>query len=112
MFDGPILDYELWAGERDVDVRVIENRMKVTRKPHLCCVCFEEIATGARCRVQSEVNRDDNRTGTFYVCPQCCEAIRTRKDDGGGELQRRWELGYANSLQATASQPDRVRARQ
>lgn len=95
MFDDAILTYQLFH-DRDGDVQIVSNRMVVTRKKHVCCVCFETIAAKTRCRAQSEINRDDDTAGTFYACPDCCQAMRMQHIDDGEAIARRWQVGAAN----------------
>lgn len=90
MFDSSVLSFDLFAGDRDVDVVVLANRMLVTRKSHTCVICAETIPAGMRVRAQSEVNRDDGLVGRFYVCAPCCGAISSRNDDGGAALEARY----------------------
>ncbi|MBZ9856735.1 hypothetical protein LB566_23365 [Mesorhizobium sp. CA13] len=88
MFDSLVLNYELFAGD-ETDTVLLANKMLLTRKPHDCVICAETIPAGTRVRAQSEVNREDNQVGRFYVCVPCCEAIAKRFDDDGHAIDAR-----------------------
>jgi len=90
MFDSLVLNYELFAGDRDSNVALLANKMLVTRKPHDCVICREAIPAGTRVRAQSEVNRDDDQVARFYVCRPCCEAIAKRVEDDGAAIEARY----------------------
>lgn len=90
MLDSPVLNYNLFEGDRDVNIVQLANRMLVTRKPHDCVLCADTIPTGDRVRAQSEVNRDDNQVARFYVCVPCCDAIAKRFDDNGAAINDRY----------------------
>lgn len=90
ILDSLVLNYNLFEGDRDVNIVQLANRMLVTRKPHDCVLCAEAIPAGARVRAQSEVNRDDNQVARFYVCVPCCEAIAKRFEDDGAAIDARY----------------------
>ncbi|TGS86705.1 hypothetical protein EN817_17540 [Mesorhizobium sp. M3A.F.Ca.ET.174.01.1.1] len=93
LLDQDVLNFDLFAGDRE-NVRLIENRMVVTRKPHDCVLCGEGIPVKSRVRAQSEC-RDDNRVMTFYVCEPCCRAIGLSFTDDGKALEARIQMRRA-----------------
>lgn len=90
LVDSLVLNYNLFEGDRDVNIVRLANRMLVTRKPHDCVLCAETIPAGTRVRAQSEVNRDDNQVARFYVCAPCCDAIAKRFEDNGAAIDARY----------------------
>ncbi|RUW39157.1 hypothetical protein EN739_24460 [Mesorhizobium sp. M2A.F.Ca.ET.017.03.2.1] len=89
LLDQDVLNFDLFAGDRDANVRLIENRMVVTRKVHDCVLCGEGIPVKSRVRAQSECDRSDNKVMTFYVCEPCCRAIGLSYTDNGEALEQR-----------------------
>ncbi|MBZ9986083.1 hypothetical protein LB572_03115 [Mesorhizobium sp. BH1-1-5] len=90
LLDRRVLAFDLFASDRDANVRLIENRMVVTRKPHDCVLCGEGIPAKSRVRAQSECDRDRNKVMTFYVCALCCAAIDLSHTDAGAALEARY----------------------
>ncbi|NUR12332.1 MAG: hypothetical protein HOQ20_10895 [Bradyrhizobium sp.] len=96
LFDQDVLAFELFPGDWDVNVRLIENRMVVTRKPHDCVLCGEVVPVKSRVRAQSECRLDDNEVVTLYVCELCCSAIGRSRTDDGKEIERRMQRRRAS----------------
>ena len=94
--DRRVLDFGVW-GYDETDYRVLDNRMRVTRRPHDCAICFETIPVGSRVRAQSEVLLEDHPSiaKTFYFCPTCCAAMVADRD--GLAIEERYEVGRTNA---------------
>ena len=90
------LQYEPFAGDRDVDVRLLSDRFLVSRAAHTCNVCLDSIAARTRVRARSEVF--DEQLGTFYFCPTCCEAMAKSWDDDGHAIEAMYEVGYRRGI--------------
>jgi uncharacterized metal-binding protein len=91
--DQHVLNYDLFAADRDSDVRILDNRMLKTRRPHRCVICEQSIPVGARVRAQTECDRQARRVMTFYVCEDCCAAIDRRLKDDGRAIETRTAIG-------------------
>lgn len=104
--DAKILAYYLWDGDR-TPVTLFANRMLVTRKPHPCVICREDIGSGTRVRAQTERDDDDRIVATFYVCPVCCEACAvagTPADPAAEQIEARHALGMARTFKGSVSE--------
>jgi len=79
--DADILAYDPWEGDRDSDARTLRDKMVVTRKPHVCAICFESIPIGARVRAQTQQSTEERKVMTFRFCEACCAAMAVAADD-------------------------------
>ena len=92
------LTYDPWAGDRDVDIVVFSDRFVVTRKPHQCVICWDEITVGQRVRSRREKDNDQQLTKTFYFCAPCCEAMALDAETGEFEaIEARYAIGQARA---------------
>jgi len=82
------LSFDPFAGD-ETDVRLVSDKFVTTRKPHKCQHCGDKIKSGKRVRARAEINREDNKRGTFYFCSLCCEAMaKSWEDDGDAYVER------------------------
>ena len=65
------LDYDVGAGDRDVDIRYQSTKLVKTRKPHLCVLCDTEIPS------KTKMLRDkaivEGEWGSCYMCIPCLD---------------------------------------
>lgn len=95
-----ILAFEPFAGDRDMDIRLLDDRMRVARKAHRCVNCTGPIVAGERVRTRVEIDRDDDVLMTFRFCALCCEAMAkevTDPDDAGRAIGARSALAIPRS---------------
>lgn len=93
--DWKILSYNPFQGD-ETDIRLLSDRMVVTRRAHKCNICWEDFPAGSRARARREVNREEHKTMTFYFCPLCCEAMAkamSDDDDAGRAIEERTSMG-------------------
>lgn len=89
------LAYGPFDGDRDTDVRLLSDRFVTSRFAHICNVCQVGILPGLRVRARSEVY--DGQVGTFYFCPECCDAMARSWDDNGKAIEARHAIGWDRS---------------
>jgi hypothetical protein len=103
MDEAALLQCGLFEGDRDSDVTIFSNKMVTTRAEHKCVICWSTIPRKTRVRAQTERNNDDHVVMTFYVCPECGEALcvaYTEADEQGERLEARYALGIETARAA------------
>lgn len=109
--DRDVLAYDMFAGDRDCDVTVFDDRMVVARKPHTCVVCQGPIAPNERHRARREKENRNGVVMTFRACALCCEAMAASWfDEGRAITERTWmgrkeADGEAAAIDAAATGP-------
>lgn len=93
MNDRDCLNYDPFAGDRDSNIKLLSDRFVVARYPHQCTICFGAIFKLERHRARTEIDRDDNRAGTFRFCAMCCEAMAKSWKDSGRAIEKRTSIG-------------------
>jgi hypothetical protein len=89
------LHYNPFEGDRDSNCLRLRDKFVITRKPHLCTICREDILVDQRVRARTEVSRDERKTVTFYFCIFCCHAMAKSGEDGGRLIERRTQIGIS-----------------
>lgn len=92
MNEAECLLYDPFQGDES-DVRTLADRFLVTRKPHVCNVCWDMIPVKSRVRAKTEINYEDEQVATFYFCIPCCEAMAISNEDDGRSIEHRSGLG-------------------
>ena len=91
------LAFDPFEGSKGDDTyRRLSDRFVVTRRPHVCSVCFEAIPAKTRARAMTDL--DDGQVRTFYACPACCDAMALSWTDDGKAIEARHVIGRANAL--------------
>ncbi len=87
--DNPVLSYKLVCDGNDP----LTNRAVLTRRPHDCDICRDEIPAGVRVRRETRRSGDGLRIETRYVCVTCAAAIEkwARGDDSA--INARHDIG-------------------
>lgn len=94
--DWAVLAYEPFSADRDVDVRLLSDRIGHARKHHTCIICTMPIRPGERIRMRTEIDRDLDMVMTFRFCTFCCEAMAlsvTDENDAGRAIEERTAFG-------------------
>jgi hypothetical protein len=105
MTDADCLAYDPFSGDRDSDITEFSDKFVVTRKPHVCNVCQEEIPSRSRCRAKTERDNDDQVVMTFYFCPPCCDAMALSWTDDGDAIEARTGRGMEAARAKAVARP-------
>ena len=87
------LSYNPFEVDRDSNCLRLRDRFVITRRPHVCTICREDILADQRVRARTEVNREARKTMTFYFCIFCCHAMAKSAEDDGRLIERRTQIG-------------------
>ncbi len=93
MNEADVMAVDPFADCRDLDNRILFDKMVTARKARLCCDCAQPIEPGTRIRSRSDVY--DGKVKSIAWCTECCEAMALSWTDNGEAMEARIRIGTA-----------------
>lgn len=96
MNEADVMAVDPFAGDRDLDIRTLFDKMVTARKPRPCCDCNQMIEPGTRIRSRCDIY--DGAPKRLAWCQECCAAMALSWEDGGKAMEARLALRATSTV--------------